>query len=195
MERKKIEQMHGAVHKLVEIYSVRLSTLYFLPLSIDIECANAEEHILTYLPSPHTERQKKMYLCIRRLKFSDDITKNQMLPIHTILGAADYQRIKTTESSLLERNSNKDPRAEIMMFGLILAGKATDTNSETNKNFFSKNSQDEFERMCAMESQCISEAKGRRIPPRLQKEPSKSARWQVFNTITMENRLSYTPFK
>ena len=45
------------------------------------------------------------------------------------------------------------------MFGWILAGKTTNTNSEADKNFFIKNSQDEFERMCAMESLGISETK------------------------------------
>ena len=156
-ERKNIEQMYGTVNKLVEIYKMRLTSMSFPEFSINVECTSAEKNILTYLPNPNIDSLKKMYPRIRRLKFSDEMTQNQKLPIHIILGAADYQRIKTTEPSILGKNPDKDPGAELTMFGWILAGKVTNTHSETDKNFFTKSSRDEFERMCAMDSLGILE--------------------------------------
>ena len=39
------------------------------------------------------------------------------MPIHIILGVADYQRIRTTEPLILGANPDKDPGAEFMMLG------------------------------------------------------------------------------
>ena len=158
-ERKNIEQMYGTVNKLIEIYKVRLTSLSFPEFSINVECTNAKKNILTYLPNLTIGSLKKVYPRIRRLTFSDEITNSQRLPIHIILGAADYQRIKTTEPSVLGKNPDKDPGAELTMFGWISAGKVTNTHSETDKNFLAISSRDDFERMCAMDVLGILETK------------------------------------
>ena len=67
-ERKNIEQMYGTVNKVVEIYRVKVSSLSFPEFSIEVECINAEKHILTYLANPNIDCLKKMYPRIRRLK-------------------------------------------------------------------------------------------------------------------------------
>ena len=72
-ERKNIEQMYGTVKKLVQIYNVMLTSLAFPKFSIDVECTNAKQNIVTYLPNPYIDSLKKMPLRIRRLKFSDEM--------------------------------------------------------------------------------------------------------------------------
>ena len=44
------------------------------------------------------------------------------MPVHVILGAADYQRIRTTEPLILGVDPDKDPGAEFTIHGLTLYG-------------------------------------------------------------------------
>ena len=74
-----------------------------------------------------------------------------MLPVHIILGAADYQRIKTAEPAVLGQDVDNDPGAEFTMLGWTLSGVATEKNTQTEKTFFVKSSKEEFEQMCSLE--------------------------------------------
>ena len=71
--------------------------------------------------------------------------------MHIILGAADLQRIKTTEPAVLGPNPDTDPGAEFTMLGWIIAGKAMSSSTETEKSFFLYTSQEEFEQVCFQE--------------------------------------------
>ena len=85
------------------------------------------------------------------MKFSDEDAQEVRLPIHIILGAADYQRIKTTEPPLLGPNPDADPGAEFTMLGWTLTGKMVETSTETEKILMMQSCQDEFERTCSIE--------------------------------------------
>ena len=73
-----------------------------------------------------------------------------MQPIH-IMGAAEYQKIKTTEPAVLGKNPDRDPGAELNMLGWTLTGNTIISNAESEKGFFVNSCQDEFERMCSLE--------------------------------------------
>ena len=68
------------------------------------------------------------------------------LPVHVILGAADIQRIKTTEPAVLGVDPDIDPGAEY-----TITGKLTPLSAETEKGCFLNSSQGEFEQMCSQE--------------------------------------------
>ena len=74
-----------------------------------------------------------------------------MLPVHIILRAADYQRIKTAEPAVLGPDTNKDPGAEFTILGWTLSGMATQRSMQTEKTFFTRLTKDEFEQMCSLE--------------------------------------------
>ena len=73
------------------------------------------------------------------------------LPVHVILGAADIQRIKTTEPAVLGVDPDIYPGAEYTMLGWVITGKLTPLSTETEKDFFLASSQGEFEQMCSQE--------------------------------------------
>ena len=73
------------------------------------------------------------------------------LPVHVILGAADIQRIKTTEPAVLRVDPDIYPGAEYTMLGWVITGKLTPLSTETEKDFFLASSQGEFEQMCSQE--------------------------------------------
>ena len=124
---------------------------------MEVEFTNAEKEILTYLFNPKIGDLKRRYPRLRRLKFSEERTKEDRIPIHIILGAADYQRIKTTEPCILGRNPDRDPGAELTMLGWIIAGKTTGSGLGTEKHLFLNSSQDEFERICSLETRRAEE--------------------------------------
>ena len=151
VERRAIEQMYGTITKQVEIHPVTITSNVVDGFTIDLKCINGEKDILTYLPNPRINDLKKKYNRLRRLTFSDEENQQEKLPVHIILGAADYQRIKTTEPQVLGPDPNKDPGAEFTMLGWTLSGRAAHPSLQAEKAFFLKSTRDEFEQMCSLE--------------------------------------------
>ena len=132
-EKKTTEQLYRTIKKNVEIYKVKLSSLMFEDFTINIECTNAEKDILTYLPSADIKQAKKKDGRLRRLQFTDYNNANGLQPIYIIMGAVDYQRIKTTEPTILGKNPDKDLEGELTMLGWTLTGRMVTSHTETEK--------------------------------------------------------------
>ena len=107
--------------------------------------------VLTHLPNPKIAELKKANHRIKRLNFSEEAVTEPNLLVHVILGAADIQRIKTTEPAALGKNPDTDPGAEFTMLGWTITGKSMVPGTETEKGFFLKSSHDEFKQMCSQE--------------------------------------------
>ena len=150
-ERRVIEQMYGTVDKQVEIYKVHGESNVIEDFVMELECINAEKPVLTYLPKPKIPDLKQRNHRIRRLEFREETATADKLPIHIILGAADIQRIKSTEPAILGPNPDTDPGAEFTMLGWVIAGKAILSSAQVEKGFFLNSSQKEFIQMCSQE--------------------------------------------
>ena len=137
-----IEQLYGTVDKQVEIYTVQLRSTVIDSFIIQLQCINAEKPVITYLPNPRIPELKQKHNRLRRLTFSDESSAEEKLPVHIILGAADIQRIKSTEPAVLGTDPDMDPGADFTMLGWVIGGKVTE------KGFFLSNSQEEFKQMC-----------------------------------------------
>ena len=156
-ERKVIEQMYGTITKDVQIYRVTIASEIYEDFEIEVDCINAEKNILTHLSNPNIKELRRKYKRFGCLKFSDEHTTEQELPVHIIMGVADYQRVKTTEPPMLGPNPDKDPGAEFTMLGWTLAGNNISTDIQnTEKSFYMNSSKEEFERMCSIEVLGIS---------------------------------------
>ena len=79
----------------------------------------------------------------------DDGDGNGIQPDHIIMGAAHYQRIKTTEPPIFGKNPDQDPGAELTMLGWTLTGRMVSSHTESEKEFFVNSGLEEFERMCS----------------------------------------------
>ena len=150
-EKKCIEQLYGTIKKDVEIYKIKLSSLIFNDFEMDIECTNAEKEVLTYLPNPQIDKIKKKYYRLRRLQFTESNDGQDMQPVHIILGAAEYQRIKTTEPAVLGDKPDTDPGAELTMLGWTLTGSTIMSENGTKKGLLSCSGKDEFEQLCSLD--------------------------------------------
>ena len=157
VEKRVIEQMYGTVDKTVEVYKACVESNAVEGFKFDLECINAEKPILTYLPNPQVVRLKEMNWRLKRLQFCDEDTGEQ-LPVHIIMGAADFQRIKTTEPPILGPHPDVDPGAEFTALDWVISGKGPPaTAQQTEKNFLLKTSQEEFQQMCSLEALGLSD--------------------------------------
>ena len=150
-EQRCIEQMFGTTRRNVEVYNITIQSLAVESFSFEVECINAEKDVLTYLPNPNVTALKKQYGRLRRLNFSEEETRDESMPVHIILGAADYQRIRTTEPLILGADPDKDPGAEFTMLDWTIYGRQLMTESGAEKQFFLKSGQEEFEKLCSLD--------------------------------------------
>ena len=70
-EFKSIEQLYWLVRRRVEIYKIQIKSLV-LDYEINVEVANSNQEILTYLPNFEIKSLKSKYPRIKNLKFSDE---------------------------------------------------------------------------------------------------------------------------
>ena len=84
-------------------------------------------------------------------KPNEQNVKEDKLPIHIILGALDFQRIRKTEPLVLEPNPDSDPGAEFTMLGWTLTGKTVGNGAKAEKGLFLNCTRDECEQMCLLE--------------------------------------------
>ena len=125
---------------------------------IEVNCVNAEKPVLTYLPNPHIPEIKKSNKRFQQLVFSEEmVSSGDQLPVHIILGAADIQRIKSTEPAVLGDNSDCDPVAELTTLGWVVSGLFPLAGTTKEKGFFLKSSLDEFQQMCCQEAVGLSD--------------------------------------
>ena len=151
VETRNIEQMYGTVKRRVQVFKVTIQSNAVEGFYLNLYCINGEKDLLTYLPSPKVKELKKKYRKFRNLRFCDEDYEEDKLPIHIILGAADYQRIRTTEPPVLGPNPDVDPGAEYTMLGWTLSGKTVEIDADSGKLFLTLTPQNEFERMCSLE--------------------------------------------
>ena len=161
LETRNIEQMYGTIQRRVQVFKVTVQSNAVDGFRFDLKCINGEKDMLTYLPNPRIKTLKKKYKRFRCLKFSDEDTEEDKLPIHIILGAADYQRIKTTEPPVLGPNPDVDPGAEFTMLGWTLTGKTVEVDTEAEKLFMTLSPKTEFEQMCSIEVLGLADIDGR----------------------------------
>lgn len=162
MHRCCIKQMFGTIRRNVEVYNITIQSLAIDGFSLSIECLNAEKDVLTYLPNPNIRTLKKRHSRFRRLTFSEEETRSDSMPVHIILGAADYQRVRTMEPLVLGTTPDKDPGAEFTMLGWTIYGRQAVTENCTEKQFFLRSGQEEFEKLCSLDVLGLADADTRR---------------------------------
>ena len=121
-EQRWIEQMYGTVTKHVDIFDIHIESTAVAGFSLDVECIQGEKGILTLLPNPNVKTLKRNFGQLRRLPLCDEENIGKELPVHIILGAADYQRIRSTRKPIFSADPHQDPGAEYTMLGWVLCG-------------------------------------------------------------------------
>ena len=95
------------------------------------------------------------------MNFGEEDIINDSMPVHSILGAADYQRLRTTERLILGAKPEKDPRAKFTMLRWTIYGRPLVEEGDTAKQFFLKTGQEEFEKLRSLDVLGLADAGSR----------------------------------
>ena len=144
-EKRIIEQMFGTVDKLFEIYEIQLISKTD-GSTLKIECINAERGIITELPNPQINEIKRQHPRLRQLVFTEEESRDEYLPVHILLGIADYNRIRLPQAPIIGKKPTY-PVAEQTKLGWILFGGKTD-QLDRELCHFTMTGQQQFEQMC-----------------------------------------------
>ena len=113
-----------------------------------LSLSKRKKGILTPLPNPNVNTLKRNLGQLRRLPLRNEENFSKELSVHMILGAADYQRIRSPEKPILCANSDQDPGVGYKMLGWVLCGQTQSDVKPRDKEFFLSFKQSEFEKLC-----------------------------------------------
>ena len=118
-EVRQIEMMLGAVTKQVEIFQVQVSSTSG-DFSLTTEVTKVDKNQLLSLENPRYEQCLTNYAHLKGIEMEDKDSKDT-LPVHLILGASDYARIKTETAPRV--GAIGEPIGEKIKLGCLLGRK------------------------------------------------------------------------
>jgi hypothetical protein len=134
MSKKPSESMTRQVEMLMGTHTTRLD-LYDADLSsidgefrMDAKLTKVNKTQLLTIPNPQYQRIAATYPHLQPVDIADNDTKEQ-LPIHVILSAGDYAKIKTNTKPLIGKTG--EPIAELTRFGWFLMSPGNEFDRQT----------------------------------------------------------------
>ena len=141
----RVEMLMGSATRRVEIFNVNISSTES-NFNMETKLTKVEKPCLMELPNPHYDSLIKKYPHLGGVKMIDDDQKDQ-LPIHVVLGACDYARIKTKCAQRV--GSPGDPVAEKTSFGWTMMSPRVE--SDSNKMLLTQTSTGDYENLCRLD--------------------------------------------
>ena len=150
-EVRQIEMMMGVVTRPVELFSVKISSLK-RDLTINTEVTKVKKRELLSLENPLYKQCLDKYEHLKGVEM-DDLDTKAILPVHLILGASDYARIKTETAPRI--GALNEPVAEKTKLGwtIISPGKEVDLIPM----FMTQTSSLDYETLCRLDVLGIAE--------------------------------------
>ena len=115
-ETMRIETLMHSVVKKTEIYQFEIGDIN-QEFKIGVEINKLEKEVLLDLPNPNYPEIQKFYNHLKDIIINDTGTKKE-LPVHVILGAGHYSKIKTQERARVGQPG--EPIAELTKLGWVV---------------------------------------------------------------------------
>ena len=142
---RQIQTIVGTVTKRTETYNVQVSDTkgnYTIPLSAN----RIDRAELLCVENPNYREMIGKYRHLKGVDIEDTDTKS-LLPVHVILGASDYAKIKTSTSQ--RTGSIGEPVAEFTLFGWTIMSPGTEQNLDSI--FLAQTTSTSYEELCRMD--------------------------------------------
>lgn len=142
---RRLQTIVGTVTKRTETYNVQVSDTkgnYTIPLSAN-RVGRAE---LLCVENPNYREMIGKYRHLKGVNMEDTDTKS-LLPVHVILGASDYAKIKTSTSQ--RTGAIGEPVAEYTLFGWTIMSPGTEQNLDSM--FLTQTTSTSYEELCRMD--------------------------------------------
>ncbi|XP_057302720.1 uncharacterized protein LOC130636888 [Hydractinia symbiolongicarpus] len=147
-EVKRIEMMLHTSKKKIEIFNVTISSLDET-FTINIEVSKIEKSALLSIPNPRFSDLKKNYRHLKNVYIAGYHAKEEV-PVHLILGASDFARIKTRTAPRI--GSSGEPVAELTKLGWTII------SVDLRNLYLTRSSSEDYERLCALDVLGLKEA-------------------------------------
>ena len=138
--------MLGSVNKVVSVHNLSINNLEG-DFKLSIEVTKVDRNELLTLPNPRYRETLAKFPHLNGVKMHDNDEKPE-LPVHLILGASEYARIKTETKPKIGQPS--EPVAELTKFGwtILSPGKETDL---TTKMLLTQTASADYEQLCRLD--------------------------------------------
>ena len=142
---RQIAMLMGVTTKRMDVYNVCMQavTSNFM-LSVDV--TKVEKKELLTLENPHYERTLAEYSHLKGVEMDDKDERDQ-LPVHLILGANDFAKIRTSVRMRVGRRG--EPVAEFTRFGWALMSPGSE--KDLSHVYLATSSTLDYERLCSLD--------------------------------------------
>ncbi|KAK3700050.1 hypothetical protein QZH41_004349 [Actinostola sp. cb2023] len=135
----------GITTRTMQVYNVDLCAVA-REFKLDVNITKVEKRELLTLENPHYKELIEANTHLRGVEMDDDDEKDQ-LPVHLIIGANDFAKIRTGERLRVGRRG--DPVAEFTRFGWTIMSPGADT--DLSAAYMAINSTTDYEQLCALD--------------------------------------------
>ena len=142
---KRIEMMMTTTSQKVEMYKVQISNIkgsFSLPTTL----SKVDKGVLLTVPNPRYTEMISRHQYLKGVTMDDQDTK-QELPVHVILGASEYAKLKT--SSVPRVGKPGEPIAELTYFGWTIMSPGAETN--LSSVYLTRSSSTDYEQLCCLD--------------------------------------------
>ena len=119
--------MLGSVNKVVSVHNLSINNLEG-DFELNIEVTKVDRNELFTLPNPRYRETLSKFPHLNGVKMHDNDEKPEP-PVHLILGASEYARIKT--ETKLKIGQPSEPVAELTKFGWTILSPSKETDRTT----------------------------------------------------------------
>ena len=144
-EIRRVEMLFGTSTKLVGIYNLRLNDISN-KFHIETEVTRVERSDLLTLDNPKYKKIIANYSHLDGIIMQGEDGKER-LPVHLILGARDYSKIKTASKPRV--GSPGEPVAELTKFGWTIMSPGEEVN--LNNMLLTQVHSDDYEQLCRLD--------------------------------------------
>eukprot|EP00794_Sanderia_malayensis_P007573 gene7573-biopygen6100 len=144
-EKRRIEMMMQSVTQTIEVYKVKIASMNE-EFMLETTVSKVNKECLLYLPNPNYDAVISRYSHLREVKM-DDSDKKSILPVHLILGANEYSRIKTDEKPKI--GTPGEPIAEVTKFGWTIMSPGSE--SKLGNVYLTRSSNEDYEQLCSLD--------------------------------------------
>ena len=146
-EVRRIEMMIGATTKRVEIYSLQISSVKG-DFKLEAEVTKVDRKELLTVRNPKYNEMIRRYGHLQGVVMEDTDNRDE-LPVHVILGASEYTKIKTASNQKVGRIG--EPVAEKTRFGWTIMTSGAEDVGVGTKIFLTQTSVTDYDELCRLD--------------------------------------------
>eukprot|EP00794_Sanderia_malayensis_P000965 gene965-biopygen216 len=144
-EHRKIDMMMASANRKIDIYNVEVKSLKE-DFKLGVSVSKVERESLLSITNPEYKKLLRRYQHLNGVEMDDTDDKAE-LPIHLIIGASEYAKIKTDTKPKLGKPG--EPVGEMTKLGWTIISPGSEVDTE--HLFFAKTSGTDYEKLCSLD--------------------------------------------